>query len=108
MPLDAVDSAGQSAQNRRRIARSGAYIENAVAGLDRRGLDHQRDNVWLRDGLAGANGQRTVLVGKFFHARANKRLARHFSHRLEHALISHASPCQLGGDHVLALGPSTA
>jgi hypothetical protein len=47
MPLDTVDSAGQSAQNRRPIARPGAYIENAVAGLDRGGLDHQRDNVRL-------------------------------------------------------------
>ena len=103
MPLDAVDLAGQSAQNRRRVARSGADIEDAVAGLDLGGFDHQRDNVRLRDSLAGAMGSGAVFVGEFLHSRANESLARHLSHGFEHARVSDTSPGHLEGDHSLAL-----
>ena len=103
MPLDAEYFAGQSAQNRRRVTRSGANIEDAVAGLDLGGLDHQRDNVWLRNSLTGGDGERSVFVGKFLHSCTNESLARHLPHRFEHALVSDTPSNYLKGYHAVAI-----
>jgi hypothetical protein len=66
------------------------------------GLDRDRDDVWLRDGLPAADGQRRVLVGELGEVVGHERLARHAAERLEHARVRDAPAGELELDHATA------
>src|SRR5690606_36504270 len=83
---------------------TGADLQHAVARLDPGGLRHQRHDVGLRDGLAGANRQRAVLVGEILHAGADETLARHRAHGGQHARVADAAPGKVHLDHAFPRG----
>ena len=64
LALDRDDAGGDPADDRRRIAGAGPDLEHVVARLDARRLDHQRDDVRLRDGLLRLDRQRVVAIGE--------------------------------------------
>jgi len=51
MPFDGMDPAGNLGQHGGRVARAGADFQDPVAGLHLGRLDHQGDDIRLRDGL---------------------------------------------------------
>jgi hypothetical protein len=104
MPLDRLHLRRDLAEHRRRIARAGADLEHAVAGLDLGGFDHQRHDIGLRDRLALADRQRPVLIGEFLEAGLDEHLARHPPHRLEHMPVAHPAAGNLNVDHAVAGG----
>ena len=101
--LDGIDALGDPADHRGRIARAGADLEHAIARLDLRRCDHQADDVRLRDGLAGFDRQRGVLIGKLAQAFGNEDLAGHPAHGSEHVAIAYASTRQLSIHHPVSV-----
>ena len=99
MALDRVDPVGDLAHHGRGVARAGAHLEHAVAGLHLGGLDHQRDDVGLRDRLALADRQRPVLVGELLEAGLDEGLARHAAHGVQDVAVAHAAPGDLDVHH---------
>jgi hypothetical protein len=86
----------------RRKPRSGTNFENAVAGLYPRRLDHQGDDVGLRNRLTLADWEWAVLVGKFLKISFDKGFARHLSHGVENKAVAYAATCDLNIDHAVA------
>src|SRR5579883_1258124 len=74
--LDRVDLRRDSTQRRRGVTRSGADLENFIAALHRGRLDHQGDNIGLRDHLPLADRQRRVVISEVAQAGRDERLAR--------------------------------
>ena len=101
--LDGIDALGDPADHRGRIARAGADLEHAIARLDLRRCDHQADDVRLRDGLAGFDRQRGVLIGKLAQAFGNEDLTGHPAHGSEHVAVAHASTRQLSIHHPVSV-----
>src|SRR5689334_15455426 len=58
-------------------------------------LRHRRDDVWLRDCLAVADRQGTVVIGRVRQIRWDEHLARHGAHRLQHQRVPYATLFQL-------------
>ncbi len=99
MALDRVDPGGQQAQHCARIAGASADLEHAVGRADARAFGHQRDDVGLRDRLAGADRQRPIGVGVAPQGGGDELLARHAPHRVEHARVGDAARFELALDH---------
>ncbi len=76
MALDRDHLAGDPAHHRGGVARAGADLEHPSPGRDLGRLDHQRDDIGLRDGLAGLDRQRPVLIGEGAHLIGHEHLAR--------------------------------
>jgi hypothetical protein len=66
-------------------------------------LKHCRDNVWLRDGLSIADGERVIFVGMVTKSFGNELVTRHLSHRLKHPYIADAALRKLQSHHFFAL-----
>jgi hypothetical protein len=71
------------------VARPGAHLQHALGAREGEGLGHQADDERLRDGLAGADGQRRVAVGVGAVLGRDELLAGHRADRREHALVVH-------------------
>lgn len=99
MSLKGVNATGDQTDDSRGIAGTGTHFEHLIAGPDFGRFDHQRDNVRLRDRLIFADRQRSVFVGKLLESGVDERLARHATHRIQHARITHAAPGDLNIDH---------
>ena len=97
MALDRDHLARDPAHHRRRIARAGADLEHPVAGRDLGRLDHQGDDIGLRDGLVRLDRQRRILIGVAGELRRHERLARHLAHRREQARIARCRGLRSGG-----------
>src|SRR2546430_5725221 len=54
-----------------------------------RSLDHQRDDVGLRDRLAFPDRQRAVFVGELFKPGLDEGFTRNTAHGVQHASITH-------------------
>jgi hypothetical protein len=93
--LDGADLGGELRRDRRGIAGARADLQHPIAGADFRRLDHAGDNVGLRDRLALANRQRSVLVGKFLEPRLDEGFARCALHRVEDTTVADAAPSDL-------------
>ena len=100
--FDRVDAGGDPARHRRRVAGAGADLEHPVAGPDPGCLEHQRDDVGLRDGLAGADRQRRILVGVAAQVGRNEHLARHLAQRGEDGRVMDTPAGDLLVDHAVA------
>ena len=99
MALDRVDVGGEPARHRARVARAGADLEDPVARADPRRLEHQRDDVRLRDRLPLLDRQRRVVVGVAAQRRGDELVARHLAHRREERRIADAARGDLLVDH---------
>ena len=102
--LDGIDLAGNAREHGRRIARAGADLEHTLAALEPQRLDHEGDDVGLRDGLLGLDRQRRILVGEFPQIRPaeNPRAERCASRRARSSIArrgreSRAPPCPHAG-----------
>jgi hypothetical protein len=63
MALDGMHAVRNAAHDCGRIPRAGADLQHAIAAAEFGRLDHQCDDVRLRNGLAFANRQRTIVIG---------------------------------------------
>lgn len=101
-PLDRVHVAGDAREHRGRVSRAGSDLEHLLTALEREGVRHQRDDVRLRDRLAGSDGQRRVLVGELGERRRQELLARDGAHGGENELRADAARGDGTVDHRLA------
>ena len=103
MVFDGVDLAGHPPEDRGGVSRAGTDLQHAVAGLELQPLDHQRDDVGLRDRLAVLDGQRTVPVAHLTVRVGNEAFPGHLAHRIKHPLVANAAFGDLAADHLFAL-----
>src|SRR5271165_2851028 len=75
-PLDGVNFSGNLGENGRRVARSGADLEHSLAAAQPERLDHECDDVGLRDCLTLLDWQRSIFVGEFAKLLGQEGLAR--------------------------------
>src|SRR5713101_2710143 len=61
--LDRVNLAHQTREDRRLVSGARADLEHGVVRPDPEEVGHQRDDEWLRNGLAVSDGQRPVGIG---------------------------------------------
>ena len=99
MALDGKNPGARLCQHGGGIAGAETDIEDADARPGRGQLGHQGDDIGLRHGLPGADGQRPVFIGVCPPRIRQERLARHTPHRRQHAHIANPTRLQLGLDH---------
>src|SRR6185436_15776132 len=99
--LDGVDLAHQRAEDRGRVARAGADLEHALLALELQRLHGHRDDVGLRDRLAGADRQRRVVVGMRAELLGHELLARHGAEHGQHQRVDDVAPAELVAHHAL-------
>ena len=99
MPLHGDQLAAEHREDGRLVARPGAHLEHAIAGLrvERRG--HQGDHVGLGDRLAAADGQGAIVVRGVPVDVRHEEMPRHEAHRLDDPRVPHAAPDDLRLDH---------
>lgn len=102
VPFDREHLPGDARHHRRRIARAGTHLEHLPAGRDLRGVDHERDDVGLRDRLPLADRQRAVFVGEFAHRLGNEGFARDRAERRQQVRRVDAAAANLPLDHPFA------
>ncbi len=102
LALDRDDLGGDPAHHRRRVTRSCTDLEHPVAGLDARRLDHQRDDVGLRNRLPGLDWQRVVAVDLADILGRHELLARHVPEGVEDHRIADSPSGDLPLHHPLA------
>src|SRR5690606_12790467 len=73
-------------------AGAGTNFQNAIGPFDLGCFRHPCDDERLRDCLAAADWERTVLVGEFLEALIDKCLTSNVSQSGQHPLVAHASP----------------
>ena len=100
--LERVDFAREFGQHGRLVAGPRADFEHAFDAGQLQRLGHEGDDVGLRDGLAVADRQRSIAVGRFRGFAWNEAFASQATHRRQHARIGDAAFDQLGLDHVRA------
>ena len=90
----------QLGEHRRLVARAGADVEDALVRREPEQLADRRHHEGLRDRLSASDRESTVLVGEMAKLLGNEALARHPSHRLEHAFVEASATTELVLDHV--------
>ena len=103
VPLDRVDLAGDSSQDRRGVAGAGADFQHAVLRLQLECLGHQGHDVGLRNGLPLLDRQGPIEVGKLGQLGRQERFTRHRFHRGQHRGIGDAAAPDLTLDCLKAL-----
>jgi len=101
--LDAVDFHAHGREDRRLIARARADFQDPQIRRRLQQLGHQRDNVWLRNGLAQPDRQGVVLVGLGSKRLLHEEVPGHDAHGLEHRSIRDAPGLDLFRNHPLAV-----
>ncbi len=99
VPLDGVDLAHHFGKHGCRISGAGPDLQGAIARARHNALDHERDYVRLRNGLAGRDRQGRILVSEFGEFIGEESLARDASHGLEHRSVAHSASSNLISDH---------
>ena len=79
--------------------RAGADLEHAFVALQPEGLDHEGDDVRLRDRLLLLDRERSVLVGELAQVGRHVALPANAAHRREHLRRAHAARRDLVRDH---------
>ncbi|MEY2395515.1 MAG: hypothetical protein QOF94_1860 [Acidobacteriaceae bacterium] len=104
MALDRKDLASKFSEQSGDVAGTSANFQYLVGGLELEGLEHDCDDVRLRDGLAVADWQRMIFVGLGTVGSRNKFVTGNAKHGLEDAGIGDAAVAELRTDHKLAGG----
>ena len=95
---------GEAREHRRLVAGARADLQHAAVLVDFEQLGHARDDVGLRDGLVGGDGQGVVAVGvRLAGLRARRGGAARPPIAREHALVADAVMLAQVFDHPLAL-----
>src|SRR6185369_4828625 len=104
LPLDPDHLGGDAADHRRGVTRTGSHLEHLFARCDTRRLDHQRDDIGLRDRLPRLDRNRMVAIGEMGMLFVDEFLARNREKRVEDRLFRDSAPPELALDHLLAVG----
>src|SRR5208283_1557523 len=100
--FDGDDLGGQLRQHRSLVATAGADFEHALDAGQLRDFATERDHVWLRYCLFGADWKRAVVVGMLAQFAGDEAIAFDGAHRVEHTPIGDAASLKLLGHHFLA------
>jgi len=95
--------ARDAADHRRGVAGARANLEHSIAGPNSGSLDHQGDDIGLRDRLLGFDRQGMVAISKVRMRRRHEFLARNGPEGVEDVRLANAAAAQLLLDHRLAL-----
>src|SRR5438874_8323151 len=104
MTLDPVDLRGDAACDGSRVSGSRADVEDVVIVLELQRLQHQRNDVRLRNRLFLIDRQRGILVSELDQFMRHELLARHLGHGAEDVLVANAAGDELAFDHFLLSG----
>jgi hypothetical protein len=103
-PLHGDHLARELVEHRGLVARAGADVEHAFSARELERLADERDDEGLRDRLPVREAEGAVGVGEVAVVRRDEELARDAPHRLEHAWVVDAAPCELLVDPVRCHG----
>jgi hypothetical protein len=90
VPLDGVDLAHEVRENRRRISGAGSDLKSAIGGAGLQALDHQCDDIGLRDGLSAFDRKRRIQVCELGQIWRDKELPRNLPHGTEQSRIANS------------------
>ena len=100
--LDAVDVRDEASQHRRLIAGAGADLEHAIVRLGIEQFGHGGHDVGLRDRLAVADRERSVVMRARHVRSGNEAISRDIAHRRQHPRIAYPARFDLLADHPVA------
>src|SRR6185312_4532830 len=84
------------------IAAAGSDFQHLRRGLQLEKVQHQGNDVGLRNRLTRSDGKRMILIRLVVVARVHKLVTRDSGHGIEQALVADAASSHLGLHHVLA------
>ena len=96
--LDGEDLACNLREDSRRVTTSGTYLQYFFASAQAQGLDHEGDDIGLRNRLAGADRKRTIFISLALEILRHEDFSRHLSHGVEHERIAYATRFNLLGN----------
>ena len=102
--FDPVDLRRNAARNGGGVSGSGSHIEDVVGRFDLECLEHERDDIRLRDRLLLIDRQRGILVSEFHQLVRDERFARHLGHRAQDLRVADIPGRQLPFDHLVLGG----
>ena len=89
--MDAVHGRAQARQQRCHIPHTGPNLQHFVLRLEAQRSEHHTHVTWGRQQQATMPGQRNIVKREFQQCPGHKLLARHFAHRVKHALGTHVA-----------------
>ncbi len=101
MAFDRENLLGKLSEQSGYIAGTRSNLENFVGAGELEGVEHETNNVWLRDGLVVTDGQRMVFIGLAAIRFRDKSMAGDAEHRIKDAWVGDAASPELGVDHEL-------
>src|SRR5580692_389219 len=104
MAFDRENLLGKFSEQGGYIAGTRSNLENFVGGGELEGVEHESNNVWLRDGLVVPDRKGMVFVGLATIGFRDKSIAGDAEHSMENAGIRDAAIPELGVDHELTRG----
>src|SRR5258708_39579113 len=90
IPLDSVDFAHQLRENRCSVSRAGSNLEGSIAPAGRYALDHEGDNIRLRDSLSALDRQRRIQICELGQVRRDEELPRNTPHCIKHSRVTNS------------------
>jgi hypothetical protein len=104
MAFDGENLLGKLSKQSGHIAGTSSNFENLVGGSELEGVEHDSNNVRLRDGLVVTDRKGMVFVGLAAIGFRDKSMTGHAEHSIEHTRIRDATVPELGVDHELTRG----
>ena len=104
MAFDRENLLGKFSEQGGYIAGTRSNLENFVGGGELERVEHESNNIRLRDSLVITDGKRMVFVGLAAIRFGDKSMARNTKHRVEDARIRDAASPELGVHHELTRG----
>src|SRR5919201_1325932 len=101
VPFDAVHLGGDPTGHRRGVPRARSHVEHSIVLSELQCLEHEGDDVWLRDRLLLIDRERGIFVSEFDERVWYEFLTRDFRHRMENALAADSPGDELPFDHFL-------
>ena len=100
MPLDGVNLGDQPGKNGCAVSRAGSNFEGSIAWAWCRTLDHQRDDVGLRDRLSSFDREGCIEISELREVRRDKKLPWNIAHSFEHRRITNSASGNLMANHL--------
>jgi hypothetical protein len=102
--FDGEDLRGKFREQSGNVAGTGANFENLFGRRELEGLEHEGNDIGLRDGLAVSDGKRMIFVGLGAVRFRDKFVAGDAKHGVEDARVGNPTGPELGVDHKLTSG----